>query len=69
MSDFIPLSNLTDDELLGRVYISSDVSPLALELATRLAHALDELRKPKANINDILNRYGRSEPDGTNSGG
>lgn len=62
MNDFLPLANQTDEELLKTVYLTKNVDTLTLELATRLQHALDELRKPPRHIEDILSRYGREAP-------
>lgn len=49
-NDLLPLSSLTDEELLALAYNSrnKDTTALTVELATRLEHALDELRKPRA---------------------
>lgn len=52
-TNFLPLSTLTDEELLGRVYISNPVDPMILELAARLQHALDELHKPPPKLTDF----------------
>ena len=68
-NDFLPHSNLTDEELLSRVYLSNDVSPIMLELATRLQHALDELRTPKQDINTLLSKYGSEPINGDEAGG
>ncbi len=50
MSELLPLSTLTDEELLRLAYNTKtpDTTALTLELALRLEHALDELRKPRA---------------------
>lgn len=44
----LPLSNMSDEELLSYLYTTNQntKTQMELELATRLEHALDELRKP-----------------------
>lgn len=63
MTDFIPLASQTDEELLRTVYFRKNVDPITLELATRLQHTLDELRKPPRNPYDF------GPKDGTDPGG
>lgn len=58
-NDFIALSHLTDTELLQRVYMGKSnpaITPLALELATRLEHALNELAKPPLSVEDAVQK-------------
>lgn len=51
----IPLSVLTDDELLGMLFITSQEkkTPMEIELATRLEHALAELAKRPKKAEDF----------------
>jgi len=56
MNDLLPFSHLTDTELLARVYITSELPALVLELAARLQHALDELRG-RPNLEALLARH------------
>ena len=53
-TNFLPLSALTDEELLGRVYITNTTDPMVLELAARLQHALDEMRKPRVSLDAVI---------------
>lgn len=42
-----PYAHLSDEELLSRVYMDRELmSAIAIELAIRLEHALDELARP-----------------------
>lgn len=58
INDLLPLSNLTDEELLTRVYLCKEPTPLATELAARLQHALDELAK-KTDLYEMVMRHGK----------
>lgn len=57
--DVIPFSHLTDEDLLRRVYAEKEtLSALAIELAARLEHALDELH-PNDDIETVLRKRSR----------
>lgn len=51
----IPLSSLNDDELLGMFFITSQEkkTPMEMELAIRLEHALAELAKRPKQAEDF----------------
>lgn len=59
MSGLIPLSRLSDEELLGRLFITSqeNKTPMEIELGIRLEHALDELAKRPKRAEDIADGY------------
>lgn len=51
----VALYALSDEELLTRCYMSKVLmTPMEQELASRLEHALDELRTTPSGISDIL---------------
>ena len=63
-NEILPFSHLTDEELLKRVYLSTLSTPLVLELAARLQHALDELYKKRITLEDVLGKNDKEVPDG-----
>jgi hypothetical protein len=67
MNDLLPYANLTDAELLSRVYISAGMPALVLELAARLQHALDELSGGTPDLEDVLARHDKGALDGEDS--
>lgn len=52
------LIDLTDEELLKRVYLNLDASIMEVELARRLEHALDELAAKPVELEQILRQRG-----------
>lgn len=51
---------LSDEELLKDVYFSKPVrTPLELELATRLEHALDQLQPTTKTLEQVVNEHTR----------
>lgn len=55
--NLVPLSVLTDDELLSRVYADRENSTdVVVELATRLEHALAELGERRVGTGDVVTR-------------
>lgn len=53
--NLVPLSVLTDEELLSRVYVDREQhSDVVIELVTRLEHALDELSRPVRSVDTLM---------------
>ena len=60
-----PLSTLTDSEILQWAYMTRENrSALEIELAVRLEHACDELRKRTMRVDDIVGRYAAAKTTG-----
>lgn len=59
MNQLPTYDHLTDEELLKEVYMADTVTTLEMELAKRLEHALDEMAKPPADVQQYVEgRYG-----------
>lgn len=56
--DILPLSSLSDEELLTATYLNKEPNPLATELARRLEHALDCLSAANVTMEKVLDKYG-----------
>lgn len=55
--EFMPLTQLSDEELLRTVYFAEQHrTTLEIELASRLAHALDQLAVRPTGVDDFISR-------------
>lgn len=52
------LTDLTDEELLRMVYLDMQATPMEVELARRLEHALDELAAKPVSLEAIYQQRG-----------
>lgn len=52
------LKDLSDEELLKRVYLDNQATPMEMELALRLEHALDEMASPPPSLEVLLCKHG-----------
>lgn len=60
MTSFLPLSPLTDEEILKSVYLDPSATAREVELSHRLENSLDENHKQCAEMRQLqirLNRY------------
>jgi hypothetical protein len=60
MTDLVPLSSLSDEELLLRAYLEKERNPLVTELALRLEHALDALEARTESLEELLDKHGEN---------
>lgn len=60
----LALTSLSDEELLKRVFLDRNATPMEMEMAVRLEHALDELAAKPLSMDEVLRRW---EANGTNA--